>query len=197
MNKYLIITIIALLCVILAGHNYIDRLQSERDRLEGNQAVLLDSARYYRTESERNAASVQRLLLTKDELNSQCNELLTVIDDLNLKLKRVNSISTTATTTEASIRTEVRDSILRSDTTWTKIHYFRWKDPWLQISGIIHPNRIADILVTSRDTLHQVIHRVPKKFWFIKFGCKAIRQEITNSNPHSNIVYSRYVELKK
>ena len=50
--------------------------------------------------------------------------------------------------------------------------------------------------IESVDTLQQVVHRIPKKFLFIKWGTKAIRQEVVSSNPHSKIVYTEYIELK-
>lgn len=46
------------------------------------------------------------------------------------------------------------------------------------------------------DTLDQAVHRVPHRFWFIKWGTKAIRQDIVCRNPYSQITYSEYIELK-
>ena len=72
----------------------------------------------------------------------------------------------------------------------------KWKDPWVNVDGIIKPDSTVDLSIQSVDTLFQVVHRVPKKFLFIRYGTKAIRQEITSSNPHTKIVYSEYIELK-
>ncbi|WP_350308236.1 DUF6549 family protein [Gabonibacter massiliensis] len=49
----------------------------------------------------------------------------------------------------------------------------------------------------SRDTLVQIVYRVPRKFLFIRWGTKAIRQEVISKNPYSKITYSRYIELRK
>ncbi|WP_353739197.1 DUF6549 family protein, partial [Muribaculum intestinale] len=57
--------------------------------------------------------------------------------------------------------------------------------------------RDVELDVVSCDTIKQIIHRVPKKFWFIKWGCKAIRQEVVSTNPHTKITYTEYIELKK
>ena len=61
------------------------------------------------------------------------------------------------------------------------------------------PIRDDSIGVTLRsvDTLFQVVHRVPRQFLCFRFGTKAIRQEIVSSNPHTELVYSEYVELKR
>ncbi|MFR4044610.1 MAG: DUF6549 family protein [Odoribacter splanchnicus] len=41
------------------------------------------------------------------------------------------------------------------------------------------------------------MHRVPRRLWFIRWGTKAIRQEIISRNPYSRIAYTEYIELKK
>ncbi len=51
--------------------------------------------------------------------------------------------------------------------------------------------------VESTDTLRQVVHRIPRRFLFIRWGTKALRQEIVPSNPHTRIVYSEYVKIER
>jgi len=53
------------------------------------------------------------------------------------------------------------------------------------------------VSLVSRDTLYQVVHRVPRRFLFIRWGTKGIRQEMVNCNPHAEITYSQYIELVK
>ena len=43
----------------------------------------------------------------------------------------------------------------------------------------------------------QVVHRIPRRFLFIRWGTKALRQEIVPSNPHTRIVYSEYVKIER
>ena len=181
------------------SHHRVAKLETDNTRLSANQVALTESVQHYITESQRHAASVQQLQLTRSELEHQHAEMADVIKDLKIKLKRVASATTTATSTEVSIQTEVRDSIAQSpiDSMLHHLQIIRWSDPWVSLSATIHPNRQVDADIVSRDTLHQVIHRVPKKFLFFRFGCKAIRQEIVSRNPHTKIVYSRYIELKK
>ena len=49
----------------------------------------------------------------------------------------------------------------------------------------------------SVDTLRQVVHRVPRRFLFIRWGTKALRQQIVSSNPHTRIVYTEYVRIER
>ena len=51
--------------------------------------------------------------------------------------------------------------------------------------------------VQSIDTIIQIVHRVPRKFLFIRYGTKGIRQEIVSANPHTHIVSARYIEFPR
>ena len=51
--------------------------------------------------------------------------------------------------------------------------------------------------VASTDTLHQIVHRIPRRFLFIRWGTKALRQEIVSSNPHTRIVHTEYVKIER
>ena len=195
MKKYLLIAcvILAVLCASLLGA--VRELTQEKDRLTGNQEALMEEVQYYQDEAGRQAASVQRLELSKSELEAYNGELTQRIEDLNIKLKRVQAATTTATQTNVEIKTIIKDTIIYRDTGMLVLPAIKWQDPWVNVDGIIKPDSTVDLSIQSVDTLFQVVHRVPKKFWFIKYGTKAIRQEITSSNPHTKIVYSEYIEL--
>ena len=196
MKKYLLIAcvILAVLCASLLGA--VRELTQEKDRLTGNQEALMEEVQYYQDEAGRQAASVQRLELSKSELEAYNGELTQRIEDLNVKLKRVQAATTTATQTNVEIKTIIKDTIIYRDTGMLVLPAIKWQDPWVNVDGIIKPDSTVDLSIQSVDTLFQVVHRVPKKFWFIKYGTKAIRQEITSSNPHTKIVYSEYIELE-
>ena len=196
MKKYLLIAcvILVVLCASLLGA--VRELTQEKDRLTGNQEALMEEVQYYQDEAGRQAASVQRLELSKSELEAYNGELTQRIEDLNIKLKRVQAATTTATQTNVEIKTIIKDTIIYRDTGMLVLPAIKWQDPWVNVDGIIKPDSTVDLSIQSVDTLFQVVHRVPKKFWFIKYGTKAIRQEITSSNPHTKIVCSEYIELE-
>jgi len=196
MNKYLIIAcvILAAMCAVLYGIN--DGLRSEKKRLTGNQQALMDEVEFYQSEAGKSAASVQRLELSYKELSDNYDLVCKTADDLRVKLKRIQATSTTETKTEIQIQTIVKDSIVFRDGALDSIKAIRWSDPWVTVQGEID-NRNLSLNVSSADTLVQIVHRVPKRFLFFRWGTKAIRQEITSKNPHTQIVYSEYIELKK
>ena len=203
MRKYVIIAFAVLLAAIAFLSHRVRSLQTERDRLENNQTALMEDVKYYKTESGKYAASVQSLELSKSEIQEHCDELVKTVEDLNLKLKRIQSVATTATKTEVPIRTEVRDSIvyrvpdsLVRSILMDTLKRITFKDPWVELNGTINKNMFTGKIQTV-DTLIQVVHRVPHQWWFFRWGTKAIRQEIRSSSPYTKIVYSEYIELKR
>lgn len=73
---------------------------------------------------------------------------------------------------------------------------FRWHDAWVSVEGVVAGDSVA-CRVRSVDTLRQIVHRIPRRFLFIRWGTKALRQEIVSSNPHTHIVYTRYVKIER
>ena len=197
MNRYLIIicAVLGIACAALWGVN--GRLKTEKERLAGNQQALLEKAEYYETEAGKSAASVQRLQLSHSELEDNYSQVCKVADDLRIKLKRMEAATTTQTKTEVEVETTVKDSVVRRDDTLPllKLQTIEWKDPWVSVTGEL-AGKTLKLNISSVDTLTQIVWRVPKRFWFIKYGTKAIRQEIVSSNPHTKIVYSEYIELE-
>ena len=195
MRKFIVCTYTILIIASVFMIGKVRSLKKERDRLENNQTALLSDVEYYKTESGKNAASVQKLELTKSELQKHCIDLTQTVKDLGIKVKRLQSASTTVTKTEVEIQTVVHDSIVYRDRP-VILKTINWKDPWIKLDGILDGEDFS-AKIQSIDTLNHIAHRVPKKFLFFRFGTKAVRLEVVNKNPHSQIVYTEYIELKK
>lgn len=197
MRKILIYAVIFLSILAAVLYWQLSEEKMEKKRLANNQEALLTDVETYKTEAGKNAASVLRLELSKSELEKYNKDLTQTVSDLKIKISRIQSASTTATSTDYSITTPVRDSIVYRDRlipdTLKRITY---NDAWLGLDGTIQKG-IFSGNIQSRDTLVQIVHRIPKKFLFFKWGTKAIRQEVTTKNPHSKIVYTQYIELKR
>jgi len=200
MKRYLLIALI-----ILGGLLYIQtvrlrNLRADRDRLQTNQTSLMDSVIHYRTENGRNAASVQRLTLNVAEIRASRNDLIEECRNLNIKVRRLESFATSQTKTILNMQSRLRDTIIiyERDSVIVRdtLRLFRWKDSWVTVEGLIDEDSVG-CHIECVDTLRQVVHRVPRRFLFIRYGTKAIRQEISSSNPHTRIVYTEYLELKK
>lgn len=199
MKKYLIIICLALAVLCAWLGQALSGCNKDRERLQNNQNALMQEVRLYETKLGESAASVQRLQLTKDELEGKYKAICQEAEDLGIKLKRLQSVSQTTTQAEIHAKAEIRDSIVYKP----EIHLvdtlkaFCWKDPpWAFVDGVIDSGKV-DLSISTNDTIIQIVHRVPKKFLFFRFGTKAIRQEVISKNPHNRIRYSEYIELTK
>ena len=173
----------------------------ENKRLHSNQEALMGEVKLYETEAGKSAASVLRLQLNYDELERNYQGVCKEAKSLGLKVKLLQAVAQTGTNTEIKVQTILRDSIIyvpkNNLVSVDTIKWFTWKDPpWVKVNGIIDSGKV-DLDIQSIDTLLQIVHRVPKRFLFFRWGTKAIRQEIVSKNPHTKLVYSEYIELKK
>lgn len=192
MRRFLLIYA-AVATVLLIGLVVIaDRQTKEIGRLNNNCVALASEAEYYQTRLDESAASVVALQHTVAEYREQHKQDAKRIRALGVRLRRVESVATNATKSEVKFVAPRHDTIILRDT----LSLFRWSDSWVRIEGIIS-DKSVECQVESVDTLRQVIHRVPHRWWIFRYGTKAIRQEITSSNPHTRIVYSEYIELPK
>ena len=193
--KRIILLLIAISSAISLGSSlYIRRLIKDKQRLIDNQEVLLSDITLYRTEADRSAASVGVLTLQLDELRRQRASDVEQIKQLGIRLRRAESYARSVTTSSYVATTALRDSIIVRDTIRDTVRVFLSGDTWSRVEGVIRGDSLR-YNVSSVDTLFQVLHRVPRRFLFFRYGTKAIRQEITSSNPHTTLVYAEYVEL--
>lgn len=195
MKRWVSIAMVVLVCLCSALYIHNKALRADNDRLTANQTALMQKATYYKTEAGKSAASVQKLELSDSELKANYKQVCQTAEELGVKVKRLQSAMTTATETEVKVITQVRDSIVYRNGTIDTVKSFSWHDAWVNILGELK-GRDVSLNVVSQDTIVQIVHRVPKKFLFFRWGCKAIRQEIVSTNPHTRITYTEYIELK-
>ncbi len=196
MTKYLLFTILVLAAFLAVSVKSCQDIRTDRNRLSDNQRTLLADIEFYRTKDSLSAASVERLTLTNREFRKYAGELKKTVEELNLKVKHLQSASQSATETKYLVKTEIRDSIIIRPGKTDTLSCINYQDPYLTFSGSITGKQFSG-LIQSQDTIIQLIHRVPRRFWFIRWGTKGIRQEIVNRNPYSRITYTEYIELKK
>ncbi|MBE6194676.1 MAG: hypothetical protein E7140_02965 [Rikenellaceae bacterium] len=196
MKKFLLIyamgaTLLAIACGVI-----LHRTHREVARLRNNNEALTTETTLYRTRLDESAASVVALQHKLKEYREQHAHDTKRIKALGVRLRRVESIATAASQTKIETVTPLHDTLFLDRLLPDTASIFRWSDNWVRIEGTIR-NGKAECRIESIDTLRQVIHRVPRKFLFFRYGTKAIRQEIISSNPHTRIVYAEYIELPK
>ena len=184
-------TLLLLVCVLFLHHT-----KGEATRLRNNNETLVAEVKLYKTHSEESAASVAAMQLQLDEFRRQHTRDTKRIRELGIRLRRVESVAASASQTKVEVSVPLHDTLFLDRLLPDTASIFRWSDSWVRIEGVIR-NGKAECQVESVDTLRQIIHRVPRRFLFFRYGTKAIRQEITSSNPHTRIVYTEYIELPK
>lgn len=165
--------------------------------------------------------SIGRLRMTIGELEELRREDAERIRALGVGLRNVRTYTLTTTSTlldtllaaspqstvEKGVRAErladslnserLTDSLtserLADGLTTAPIH---WRDPWVELSLTPQPDGSTHLHLLCHDTLTQVVHRIPHRWWIFRWGTKALRQEIRSSNPHTKIVFSEYIEIE-
>ena len=134
--------------------------------------------------------------LQKKNWRSTKKELTEIVKGLNIKVKRLQSASETSTNTDYDVITPIKDSIKITITDTVKLKCINYETIWVTFNGCFDSVQFNGKIAT-RDTIIQVVHRVPKQWWFIKYGTKGIKQEVLSKNPHTTIIYNEYIELTK
>lgn len=184
------IILIASIGIGLWVNDYIN-LSREKDRLENNQDILIKENTLFKTKDRLNATEINALTLDIASTKEYYKSLVIQAKQAGIEEGRINSITVVGSITKDTIRLKVRDTIYLQDT----LKCFDYKDKFFTIDGCLKRDSVR-INYSNRDSLIQVVSRVPKKWWFFKWGTKAIRQTIISSNPKTEFNYQKYIEIK-
>lgn len=196
--KRLLIEVAALAILLFAVSHYRDQWQKERAgriRLAANQAVLLSDLKTYQISDSLNAARVDALTMTVEEFRKGFSDMQGMLKEMNVKIKRLETVTITGTETSYYITAPVRDSLVFVPVPDT-LKTLKYSDSWLTLDGYVKGREFIG-KIESRDTIVQIVHRVPRRFLFFRYGTKGIRQEVVSKNPHTTINYSRYIKLQR
>lgn len=181
-------------------------LRGEAERTKENQDILLHNGRVEigRTQSGRPRASVSAIALKTSDLKRNPDSLLAVNrKELKIKNSRIMAVATTSTTTQVDVKAAIRavphDTCSRLSGSYRPPDVSQtvsWSDPWITLRGEIEGDSIQ-MHIESRDTLQMIVHRVPKKFLFFRYGTKGVRMEVVSQNPHSQLSYPKVIMFRK
>ncbi len=173
-------------------------LKEECSRLEQNQLALSYECDTLTLANGKHVAKVMELELTAKELQRLCSMQAKTINELGIKNKHLQHVISTASSTSVEIDTLVSNNVVYEPTLskMDTIKVWSWQDNWVRANGILNGDRVQ-AKFESRDTLHIIAHRVPKRFWFIRYGTKYIELDVVSSNPHTKLVYAKSIKLRK
>lgn len=182
-------------------------LRGEAERTKENQDILLHNGRVEigRTQSGRPRASVSAIALKTSDLKRNPDSLLAVNrKELKIKNSRIMAAATTSTTTKVDVKAAIQ--AVPHDTCSHRLsgpyrlpdvsQTVSWSDPWITLRGEIEGDSMQ-MHIESRDTLQMIVHRVPKKFLFFRYGTKGVRMEVVGQNPYSQLSYPKVIMFRK
>lgn len=173
--------------------------KAEQYRLKQNQSLLLHNGKVEITEtnSGNSHASMPAITLRTDEFKQGRDTLAKVAKEVGIKPSRISDAATASTVTSADVETPVihpsNDSLCAHPPADSLV-CFSWHDAWMSLSGCVSDSLFRGT-ITSADTLDIIVHRVPKRFLFFRFGCREVRMDIVSRNPHTRLSYARYYKI--
>ncbi|MBQ2248442.1 MAG: hypothetical protein II323_06775 [Tidjanibacter sp.] len=162
--------------------------------------------------TSRGALSVPVLRMSRGEVEEFRSAEVAALRSRGTSLRRTLALSTThallqldttllASTAADPATPSVEPSNSQDSTCLTPILSdslcrVQWRDSWVSLE-VEMVREGAHIRLTSSDTLRQRLFRVPYEWWIFRWGTKAVRQEISCSNPHTRLVYSEYIRIER
>ncbi|HNQ82480.1 MAG TPA: hypothetical protein PKM34_02485 [Bacteroidales bacterium] len=202
MTKYFLI-VIAILLFALAGLTKIWFVTlKDRNRISDNQSALLSEIQYFKLNDSTNAATIGSLTLKLSEIkqasNTQFDAMKATLKLLDIKLRNLDSYSSSEFENLLTINTFLRDSVLL-DT--LPVKYLYAKSKWNEVTVSVFPERQDSISlkVITYDKMEQVLWKEGRglKFWKKSFWRKRpIHQTIRFQNPDTKITYPFSVIVK-
>ena len=196
-----IVSIISMILFIWLLKDY-----SDAGRLKQNQSLLLHNGVVEITETGtgNSHASTPALTLRSDEFKLSGDTLTKIARNVGIKPSRISDAATVGAVTHADIEVPVShtppDTVLymipSDHPPADSLVCFSWHDAWMSLSGCVSDSLFRGT-ISSNDTLDIIVHRVPKRFLFFRFGCREVRMDIISRNPHTKLTYARLFRLIK
>ena len=178
----------------------------QREALSANegQNVLMHNGKVEigQTQSGKPMASVSAMSLKSSSLKRIPDSLLAVTSkDLKIKPRRMVAAIRTSSLATADIHAAITtDSIYDEADKDSNVllsyprspQQVSWSDPWMSLRGTIRGDSFT-ARIESRDTLQMIIHRVPKRFLFFRYGTKGVRMDVVSQNPHTRLSYPKVI----
>lgn len=190
------IIIVALLSIVVYLFFSNGTKGKEIERHKANYTVLTEKIQHYKTKSGQQATQVKALILKTDELQKYNSSLEKQVSDMNIKLKRLESISIKKIQSRYRLQTRyydsvrtIYDSVKKEITDTILVKVSNYSDKWITFNQTVEGDSVKTD-ITTRDSITIVQHWLPYKFLFFKWGKKTSVETITNHNPHSTIVHS-------
>lgn len=195
-NLFLAVLFVVMLISISVSIDTIKTQKNEIARISQNIEVLTSENQTWKTKSGKQVMTIQEMELTSKELVKMRLIDQSTIKDLGLKMKQIKKINQTGVGTHINITPIVKDTTIIKDTIIYTCKTLKFQDPYVSVKGVICDTIPSVLDIVHTDTIVSFAHVIPKKFLFIKYGIKEIRQEVLSKSPYSKLYYSRTINIK-
>lgn len=191
------IAILALALLAMMGisaqlvHALKDARQSY-DRVMGVNDKLNRKLSVFQTENGRLVAQNEVLRLRENELEALIPQMTSEIDQMGVKLSRVESVSTSGFQISNTAIVALKDSLIL-DTLSVKV--FDFSDGYFNIHGWAKGDQ-QHLQMSYQDTLVQVVYHGERyRPWLWIFSKRKLMQRVSLKNPNASIHYTQHIEI--
>lgn len=199
MNKYLLLTLVALTGVTaFLNHNRL-RLLKDLAESKNNVSVLMQGVEHYKTKDSLNAVAVQNLTLDLNSYKKYREADAKIIESLKTRNRELEKIASTQTETIYDFQTDVRDSIVYVDSSKHVYKCFSYSTDYADIKGCVSPQNTFAGTFVSRDSLIYVESVSYKRFLGFLWRTNKIldrKQDIVSKNPNTQITNAEFITIK-
>ena len=172
------------------------KLQLENQRLKHNQQALTQDIKVWKSEDSSSVAEIGTLKLTKDEFGKLYENYTKELKEMNIKLKRLLSYSQTSMSHNYTITDTIRDSVIIRENKIDTLTCVNYNDDYIHFNGCIDSG-VFNGNIETFDTITSVVHIIPKKFLWFKYGVKRVDFTVKSRNPYSTIEDIKYIDINK
>lgn len=168
--------------------------------LQTNVDALIEGVEQYEVKDSLKAATIANLEFSLSQYKKYREEDKKLLESLKIDNKRLQEVIKTQTKSHYEQTALLRDSIIMlSGTDSSQIPVYiktaEYADQWHTLNIAIHEDSLNYKLSTT-ESLLITNHVVPKRFLFIKYGCKEVRTDIVSRNPYVDDIQVESITIK-
>lgn len=183
--------------VYLAIDGKMERLRSELERYRENTETLMSKAETFRVRDSLNAAKVGALELTLKEFRQYRAEDAALIKSLKARNHDLAAINSAQSQTIIELSSVPRDTVIVRDSIPIPAVAVHCGDRWFDFDGVITEDSFSGTLRNRDSLLLAETVRYGRFLWWRTKKVKERELSVLSKNPHTEIIGTEYVLIKK
>lgn len=194
-----IVTAILVALIIYFGLSN-KKIESENKVLKTNVNTLIEGVEQYTVKDSLQVATIANLELSLSQYKKYREEDEKLIKSLKIDNKRLKGVISTQTESYYQHTALLRDSVkmlLTPDSIPTpiRIKTATYSDQWHSLNVTIEGDGL-DYILKTKESLLITNHIVPKRFLFIKYGCKEVRTDVVSKSPYAEDINVESITIR-